>query len=57
MQALIWNECSRKFGWNDRVAPYLQKIKQEAGLEGHPACTSFDLIELTEEREPPAVKG
>lgn len=54
MQTLIWNECSRKFGWNDRVAPYLQKIKQEMGQADHPACTSFDLIEVNEEREPPA---
>jgi hypothetical protein len=57
MQAHIWNECSRKFGWNDRVSGYLQKIKQEAGLEHHPACTSFDMIELNEGREPPAIRG
>ena len=54
MQAQIWNECARKFGWNDRISAYLQKIKQEAGLADHPACTSFDLIELGEERPPPA---
>jgi hypothetical protein len=52
-QAQVWNECSRKFGWNDRVSAYLQNIKQEAGLEHHPAGTSFDLIELTEDRVPP----
>ena len=57
MQTTVWNECSRKFGWNDRVSGYLQKIKQEAGLENHPACTSFDLIEVNEEREPPAMKS
>jgi hypothetical protein len=57
MQALVWNECSRKFGWNDRVTTYLQKIKQEAGIEQHPACTSFDLIEFNEEREPPALRS
>jgi len=57
MQTQIWNECSRKFGWNDRVAGYLQKIKQEMGLADHPAITSFDLIEASEEREPPATRG
>ena len=54
MQTIVWNECSRKFGWNDRVASYLQKIKEEMGLADHPAITSFDLIEVNEEREPPA---
>jgi hypothetical protein len=56
MQAQIWNECSRKFGWNDRVAGYLQKIKQEMGMADHPAITSFDLIEVNEDREPPAAR-
>ena len=53
-QAFVWNECSRKFGWNDRVTAYLKSIKQAAGIEQQPACTSFDLIELGEDREPPA---
>ena len=57
MQAQVWNECSRKFGWNDRVTAYLQAIKEEKGLNTSPHCTSFDLIELTEEREPPPIKG
>ncbi len=57
MQAQVWNECARKLGWNDRVSGYLQKIKQEMGRADHPACTSFDLIEVNEEREPPAMKG
>ena len=56
IQSRIWNECSRKFGWNDRMAGYLQKLKQEAGIANHPACTAFDLIEVDEEREPPAMK-
>lgn len=50
MQATIWNEFSRKVGWNDRVSAYLEKQKLEAGLEDSPACTSFDVIELTEGR-------
>ncbi len=56
VQTLVWNECSRKFGWNDRVGAYLQKLKQEAGLPDHPAVTSFDLIEVTEGREPPPAR-
>jgi hypothetical protein len=57
MQAHVWNECSRKFGWNDRVSSYLQKIKDEMGRADHPACTSFDLIEFGEDRELPAMRG
>lgn len=57
MQAQVWNECSRKFGWNDRVTSYLKAIKQELGLAHLPHHTSFDLIETTEEREPPAMRS
>jgi hypothetical protein len=51
-QAFIWNEFSRKIGWNDRVTAYLHKQKTEAGLAEHPACTSFEVIELSEGRAP-----
>lgn len=53
-QAHIWNEHSRKLGWNDRVTPYLEKIKTEPGLQFPAARTSFELIDLSEGREPPA---
>ena len=53
-QVMVWNEHSRKLGWNDRISPYLRKLKEQGGLAEHPACTSFDLIEVSEEREPPA---
>lgn len=52
-QANVWNEYSRKFGWNDRVSSFVAKIKAGSGLGTHPACTTFELIELTEDREPP----
>ncbi len=52
-QALVWNEHSRKMGWNDRISTFVAKIKAEAGMAGHPACTTFELIELNEDREPP----
>ncbi len=56
-QAYIWNEHSRKLGWNDRISAYLQKQKAESGLAGHPACTTFELIDLNEGRTPPAAGG
>lgn len=55
-QAFIWNECSRKFGWNDRIASYLAKVRTEPGWEHITAITSFDVIEQSEDREPPAMK-
>jgi len=51
-QAFVWNEFSRKVGWNDRVTTYLARQKLEAGLGDHPAVTSFEVIELTEGRGP-----
>lgn len=56
IQTLVWNEHSRKLGWNDRVTVYLQNIKKEENLEHLTACTSFDMIELTEDRVPPPLR-
>ena len=56
-QALVWNDHSRKMGWNDRVSAFVAKVKAEAGLSQHPACTTFELIELSEDREPPAPRS
>lgn len=53
-QALVWNEYSRKLGWNDRISAFLQKQKEAAGLAEHPAATTFELIDLNEGRQPPA---
>lgn len=55
-QTMVWNEHSRKLGWNDRISSYLQKLKQEAGAQDVTANTSFDLIELSEGREPPPAR-
>jgi len=49
-QKFVWNEFSRKVGWNDRVSAYLENQKAEAGLESRTVRTSFELIELTEGR-------
>jgi hypothetical protein len=53
MQSHVWNEHSRKIGWNDRVASYLAKIRQEPDWMNVTATTSFDFIEQSEERDPP----
>lgn len=53
-QAHVWNEFVRKLGWNDRISSFVTKIKTEMGRADHPACTTFELIELSEERESPA---
>jgi hypothetical protein len=53
-QAQVWNEFSRKMGWNDRISSFVAKVKAEVGLGAHPACTTFELIELSEDRQPPA---
>lgn len=52
-QTMIWNEHSRKLGLNDRITSYLRQLKEDAGMGHIAASTSFDLIELTEGREPP----
>ncbi|MBA4137708.1 MAG: DUF5069 domain-containing protein [Opitutus sp.] len=56
-QTMIWNEHSRKLGLNDRISSYLQQLKLEAGMGHVTANTSFDLIELSEERTPPPPRG
>jgi hypothetical protein len=55
-QAVVWNEFSRKMGWNDRISSFVAKVKAEGGMAAHPACTTFELIELGEDREPPAAR-
>ena len=54
MQTHVWNEHSRKIGWNDRISACSAKMKLEPGWEHITATTSFDMIEQSEEREPPA---
>ena len=54
MQARIWNEHSRKLGWNDFVTNYLAKLKAAAGF-GHRTdiVTSLDAIVVDEGHAPP----
>lgn len=56
MQTMIWNEHSRKLGLNDRITSYLNQLKQESGWGHVAANTSFDLIEVSEGREPPPAR-
>jgi hypothetical protein len=56
MQTLIWNEHARKLGWNDRVTPYLEKLKKEAALDHVPLVTTFDVIDFDEGRGAPSVR-
>lgn len=51
-QTFVWNEHSRKLGWNDRITPFLQKQLAEAGLPPGAATVSFDFLELDEGRAP-----
>lgn len=53
-QTYIWNEHSRKLGWNDRLTPYFDGIRREPGMEHITAQTAFDMIEATEGRMLPS---
>lgn len=55
-QAFVWNEHSRKLGWNDRLTPYFDGIRREPGMEGVTVRTAFDLIEVSEGRVHPAMR-
>ena len=57
MQIHVWNEHSRKIGWNDRISAYAAKVRQEPGWEHVTATTNFDMIDQFEEREPPPKQG
>ena len=55
-QTYIWNEHSRKLGWNDRLTAYFESMRREPGMEHITAQTAFDMIEATEGRVPPVMK-
>ena len=55
-QTYIWNEHSRKLGWNDRLTAYFDSMRREPGMEHITAQTAFDMIEATEGRTPPVTK-
>ena len=57
MQTHVWNEHSRKIGWNDRVSAYLASVRTEPEWAHITATTSFDIIEQSEEREPPPLRS
>jgi gluconokinase len=53
IELMLWNEFSRKLGWNDRVTPSLIKLKAESGLSDRDdIATIFDYCEVDEGRKP-----
>lgn len=47
VQARVWNEFARKFGWNDHASRVLAAVRQEEGFEERTdIVTSFDAIDL-----------
>ena len=53
-QTRVWNEYSRKLGWQDRGTAFVGKIRREAGLTQRPDIqTIFDGIEALEGRPSP----
>ena len=55
-QANVWNEHSRKLGWNDRLTSYFDAMRKEPGFGHVTAQTAFDFIEQSEDRVPPPMK-
>lgn len=50
-QTRIWNEFSRKVGWNDKVANFIAATKAEDGLSHRTdLLTAFDTIDFREGR-------
>lgn len=50
----VWNGFMMKLGWRDSAAPRLRQRQTQAGLEGKPIETMFDLMDYDEGREPAA---
>lgn len=50
MQARIWNEFARKFGWNDVAGRFIDRVRAEEGITREDLITSFDLIDFREGR-------
>lgn len=50
---IVWNEFVRKFGWNDRATPVLEKLKAQSGLAGREdIVTMVEYMEVDEGRKP-----
>lgn len=50
MQARIWNEFARKYGWNDVASRFLDQVAAEEGISRESCPTAFDLIDQREGR-------
>lgn len=50
---MIFNEFLRKYGWNDRVSPFLARFKAASGLaERDDIQTMMDFFDVDEGRKP-----
>jgi Domain of unknown function (DUF5069) len=48
----VWNEFMRKFGWNDKASPVLEKCKTQSGLAGrNDILTMYEYMEVDEGRK------
>lgn len=50
MQGRIWNEFSRKFGWNDMASPFIDKACAAEGISRDGLPGAFDVIDFREGR-------
>jgi hypothetical protein len=51
VQIAVWNGFAEKFGWRDRAANFVQRVKKEDGHEHLiDLMTSFDVIDYREGR-------
>ena len=54
VQISIWNGFAEKFGWRDKAAAFIAKVKREDGLDHREdLLTSFDSIDFREGRHMP----
>lgn len=50
---MLWNEFVRKFGWNDRATPVLERFKARSGLADRAdIVTMVEYMEVDEGRKP-----
>jgi len=51
VQISVWNGFAEKFGWRDRAADFVARVKKEDGVEHHDdLLTAFDSIDYREGR-------
>ena len=57
VQIAVWNGFAEKFGWRDKAASFVAKVKKEDGVEHRDdLLTTFDSIDHREGRAPASYK-